>query len=93
LAAVLETRDSDVRWGGARKAHGDAASARTLIELLFLHRHMDGEQVVGGVDDLDRLALLYGGYKGDEVGGVDEGLDHGRGGVIAGSTCRPTGQA
>ena len=35
--------------GRARKAHGDAAGTRALVQVLLLHRHMDGEHVVAGL--------------------------------------------
>jgi hypothetical protein len=37
------------RWDAARKAHGDAAGTRALIEVLLLHRHMPHEHVVAGL--------------------------------------------
>jgi transposase len=37
----------DAWWAAARKAHGDAAGTRALVEVLLLHRHMDGEHVAG----------------------------------------------
>lgn len=37
-------------WGAARKAHGDAAGTRQLIEVLLLHRHMRAADVVAGLE-------------------------------------------
>ena len=33
----------------ARKAHGDAAGTRALVEVLLLHRHLDRADVVAGI--------------------------------------------
>ena len=39
----------DAWWAAARKAHGDTAGTRALIEVLLLHRHLPHEQVVAGI--------------------------------------------
>jgi hypothetical protein len=36
-------------WAAARKAHGDAAGTRELIDVLLLHRHMAAADVVAGL--------------------------------------------
>jgi hypothetical protein len=36
-------------WAAARKAHGDAAGTRELIDVLLLHRHMPAADVVAGL--------------------------------------------
>ena len=33
----------------ARKAHGDAAGTRALVEVLLLHRHVDRADVLAGI--------------------------------------------
>jgi hypothetical protein len=48
----------DAWWGAARKAHGDAAGTRALLEVLLLHRHMDSEHVVGGLAAALRAGAL-----------------------------------
>jgi len=48
----------DAWWGAARKAHGDAAGTRALIEVLLLHRHMPHEQVVAGLAAALRAGAL-----------------------------------
>lgn len=36
-------------WAAARKAHGDAAGTRELIDVLLLHRHMAAADIVAGL--------------------------------------------
>ena len=48
-AAGKFTPVHDAWWAAARKAHGDAAGTRALIEVLLLHRHMAHEHVVAGL--------------------------------------------
>lgn len=36
-------------WAAARRAHGDAAGTRALVEALLLHRHMPHADVVAGL--------------------------------------------
>jgi hypothetical protein len=50
-------------WTAARKARGDAAGTRALVEVLLLHRHMDGEHVVAGL----AAALQAGALTADAV--------------------------
>jgi hypothetical protein len=40
----------DVFWAAARRAYGDGAGTRALIEVLLLHRHLPTEQVLAGID-------------------------------------------
>ncbi|BDD82322.1 transposase [Tsukamurella pulmonis] len=53
----------DAWWAAARKAHGDQAGTRALIEVLLLHRHMRHEQVVAGL----AAALSAGALTADAV--------------------------
>jgi len=62
-AAGKFTPVHDAWWAAARKAHGDAAGTRALVEVLLLHRHMDGEHVVAGL----AAALRAGALTGDAV--------------------------
>jgi hypothetical protein len=48
-AAGKFTPVHDAWWAAARKAHGDAAGTRALIEVLLLHRHMAHEHIVAGL--------------------------------------------
>ncbi len=48
-AAKVFTAEHEAWWAAARKAHGDAAGTRTLVEVLLLHRHLDRADVVAGI--------------------------------------------
>ncbi|HEY2129713.1 MAG TPA: IS21 family transposase [Streptosporangiaceae bacterium] len=48
-AAGKFTPVHDAWWAAVRKAHGDAAGTRTLIEVLLLHRTMAHEHVAAGI--------------------------------------------
>jgi transposase len=48
----------DAWWAAARKAHGDTAGTRALIEVLLLHRHMAHEHVVAGMATAVRSGAL-----------------------------------
>jgi transposase len=50
-------------WAAARKAHGEAAGTRELIEVLLLHRHMAHHHVVAGI----AAALTVGALSADVV--------------------------
>jgi hypothetical protein len=50
-------------WAAARKAHGDAAGTRELIEVLLLHRHMTHAHVVDAI----AAALQVGALSADVV--------------------------
>ena len=43
-AAKKFTAEHDAFWAAARKAHGDAAGTRALVEVLLLHRHLDASR-------------------------------------------------
>ena len=47
----------DAWWAAVRKARGDAAGTRTLIEVLLLHRAIPREHVVAGIAALAAGAL------------------------------------
>nr|WP_207386274.1 hypothetical protein [Protofrankia symbiont of Coriaria ruscifolia] len=53
----------DAWWAAARKAHGEAAGTRALIEVLLLHRHMPHDHVVAGLAS----ALAAGALTADAV--------------------------
>jgi hypothetical protein len=57
-AAGRFTPVHDAWWAAARKAHGDAAGTRALIEVLLLHRHMPHEHVVAGLATAVRAGAL-----------------------------------
>lgn len=57
-AAGKFTPVHDAWWAAARKAHGDAAGTRALIEVLLLHRHMAHEHVVAGLATALRAGAL-----------------------------------
>ena len=57
-AAGKFTPVHDAWWAAARKAHGDAAGTRALVEVLLLHRHTDGEHVVAGLAAALRAGAL-----------------------------------
>jgi transposase len=57
-AAGKFTPVHDAWWAAARKAHGDAAGTRALVEVLLLHRRMDGEHVVAGLAAALRAGAL-----------------------------------
>jgi transposase len=48
-AAKRFTAEHDALWTAARKAHGDAAGTRALVEVLLLHRHLDRVDVLAGI--------------------------------------------
>lgn len=62
-AAGKFTPVHDAWWAAARKAHGDAAGTRALVEVLLLHRHMAHEHVVAGL----AAALRAGAVTADAV--------------------------
>jgi transposase len=57
-AAGKFTPVHDAWWAAARKAHGDAAGTRALVEVLLLHRHMGHEHVVAGLAAALRAGAL-----------------------------------
>jgi hypothetical protein len=62
-AAGKFTPVHDAWWEAVRKAHGDAAGTRALIEVLLLHGHMPHEHVVAGL----AAALRAGAFTADAV--------------------------
>ncbi|MBM2623912.1 IS21 family transposase [Actinoplanes sp. LDG1-06] len=62
-AAGRFTPVHDAWWEAVRKAHGDAAGTRALIEVLLLHRHMSHQHVVAGL----ATALQAGALTADAV--------------------------
>ncbi|MFE7114948.1 IS21 family transposase [Streptomyces sp. NPDC057654] len=57
-AAGKFTPVHDAWWEAARRARGDAAGTRALIEVLLLHRHMGHDQVVAGIAAALRAGAL-----------------------------------
>ncbi|MEU7632041.1 IS21 family transposase [Nocardia sp. NPDC049220] len=62
-AAGTFTATHDEWWAAARKAHGDQAGTRALVEVLLLHRHMPHDQVLAGL----KAALAAGALTADAV--------------------------
>lgn len=50
-------------WAAARKTDGDAAGTRQLIDVLLLHRSMDAEDVIAGI----QAAIVVGAVTADVV--------------------------
>lgn len=50
-------------WSAARRAAGEPAATRVLIEVLLLHRHMDAADVIAGIE----AALSVGAHAADVV--------------------------
>lgn len=48
-AAKVFTAEHDRFWAAARKAHGDAAGTRALVEVLLLHRRLDHAEILAGI--------------------------------------------
>lgn len=62
-AAKVFTAEHEAFWAAARKAHGDGAGTRALVEVLLLHRHMDRVDVLAGIT----AALSVGSTSSDVV--------------------------
>ena len=62
-AAGVFTTTHDAFWAAARKALGDSAGTRVLIEVLLLHRHLEHADVLGGIS----AALTVGSVSADVV--------------------------
>lgn len=62
-AAGVFTTTHDALWAAARKALGDSAGTRALIEVLLLHRHLEHADVLGGIS----AALTVGSVSADVV--------------------------
>jgi hypothetical protein len=48
-ASKVFTAEHDAFWAAARKAHGDAAGTRALVEVLLLHRHLERVMCLAGI--------------------------------------------
>ena len=48
-ACGVFTAEHEAFWSAARRAHGDAAGTRELVEVLLLHRHLAHPDVVAGL--------------------------------------------
>jgi transposase len=57
------TAAHDAFWAAARRAHGDGAGTRALIEVLLLHRHLRAADVITGIS----AALSAGAVSADVV--------------------------
>jgi hypothetical protein len=53
----------DAFWAALRKALGDAAGTRVLVEVLLLHRHLEHDDVRAGIT----AALTFGSVNADLV--------------------------
>jgi hypothetical protein len=62
-ASGLFTQTHEAFWAAARKALGDSAGTRTLIEVLLLHRHLEPADVLAGIT----AALSVGSVSADVV--------------------------
>src|ERR1700751_6359277 len=62
-AAKKFTAEHDAFWAASRKAHGDAAGTRALVEVLLLHRHLERVDVLAGIT----AALSVGAANADVV--------------------------
>jgi hypothetical protein len=57
------TATHDAFWAAARKALGDSAGTRVLVEVLLLHRHLEHADVLDGIT----AALSVGSVNADVV--------------------------
>ena len=62
-AAGVFTATHEAFWAAARKALGDSAGTRVLVEVLLLHRHLAHADVLAGLD----AALAIGSVNADVV--------------------------
>jgi transposase len=62
-ATGVFTTTHDAFWAAARKALGDAAGTRVLVEVLLLHRHLEHADVLAGI----AAALSVGSVSADVV--------------------------
>jgi len=65
-AAGVFTGEHEAFWAAARKAHGDAAGTRALVEVLLLHRHLRAADVLAGIT---AALSVWGGQCGRGRGG------------------------
>jgi transposase len=61
--AGMFTATHEAFWAAARRAHGDAAGTRALIDVLLLHRHTPAADVIAGIN----VALSVGANSVDVV--------------------------
>jgi transposase len=61
--AGIFTATHEAFWAAARRAHGDAAGTRALIDVLLLHRHTPAADVIAGIN----VALSVGASSVDVV--------------------------
>jgi transposase len=62
-AAGAFTGAHEALWSAARRASGEPAATRVLVEVLLLHRHMDAADVITGIE----AALSVGAHAADVV--------------------------
>ena len=62
-AARAFSSEHEAFWAATRKALGDSAGTRTLIEVLLLHRHLEPADVLAGIT----AALTVGSVSADVV--------------------------
>jgi transposase len=62
-ASNVFTAEHEAFWATARRAHGDAAGTRALVEVLLLHRHLERIDVLAGIT----AALSVGSTSSDVV--------------------------
>ena len=62
-AAGAFTGAHEALWSAARRADGEPAATRVLVEVLLLHRHMDAADVITGIE----AALSVGAHAADVV--------------------------
>jgi len=74
-AAGAFTATHEAFWAAARRAHGDAAGTRALIDVLLLHRHMRHADVIAGL----AAALQVGSTSADVVAVEARLVAHGGG--------------
>jgi transposase len=62
-ASGVFTGAHEALWSAARRALGEPAATRVLVEVLLLHRHMDAADVITGIE----AALSVGAHAADVV--------------------------
>jgi transposase len=62
-ASGVFTGAHEALWSAARRASGEPAATRVLVEVLLLHRHMDAADVITGIE----AALSVGAHAADVV--------------------------
>ena len=88
-AAKVFTAEHERFWAAARRAHGDAAGTRALVEVLLLHRHLDRADVLAGIT----AALSVGSVNPDVVAlEARKATEHRRTTLPAGDVVQPGAQ-